>query len=149
LDKIDHNIISLLLIDYDNKHISNELKIPLSTIQRRVRNILSSGIVTVKVQPNFKMLGIKKGLIHVYLQNGNIKDINSQVAKMQGFLSTSIHVGNSDIVGEFVYKDTEDLVDAISNIKHIEGVDKVLWSEEISTLSAEPHNIRNSFRNMV
>lgn len=94
-------------------------------------------------------MGIKKGLIHVYLQNGNIKDINSQVAKMQGFLSTSIHVGNSDIVGEFVYKDTEDLVDAISNIKHIEGVDKVLWSEEISNLSAEPHNIRNSFRNMV
>jgi DNA-binding Lrp family transcriptional regulator len=148
LDDVDFKIISLLVTAHDNKQISQELKIPLSTVQRRVRNIMLSGIVAMKIVPNFKRLGIKKGLIHIYLNNGNIKESTSDVAKMDGFLSASVHVGNSDIVGEFVYEDSEQLVDAISAIKHMQGVDRVLWSEEVYSIESRPENILDSFKKM-
>jgi DNA-binding Lrp family transcriptional regulator len=148
IDKVDTRIIELLIAGRDNKHISQELKIPLSTVQRRVRNIMLNGIVAMKIVPNFKRLGIKKGLIHIYLNNGNIKESTSDVAKMDGFLSASVHVGNSDIVGEFVYEDSEQLVNAISDIKHMEGVDRVLWSEEVCSIESRPENILGSFKKM-
>lgn len=146
IDKLDVQIIELLIAGRDNKQISEVLKIPLSTIQRRVRNIMLSGIVTKRIQPNFKRLGIKKGLIHIYLSNGDIKQSTSKVAKMDGFLSASVHVGNSDIVGEFVYEDSEQLLDAISNIKHLDGVNRVLWSEEVFSVAVDPENILSSFK---
>ena len=148
LDNIDFRIISLLIIGNDNKQISQTLKIPLSTIQRRVRNIMLSGIVTMRILPNFKRLGIKKGLIHIYLTNGDIRKSTSEVAKMDGFLSASVHVGNSDIVGDFVYEDSEQLVDAISKIKHMEGVGRVLWSEEVFSVDVDPENILSAFKKM-
>ena len=45
-----------MTIGNDNKQISNELKIPLSTIQRRTKLILGSGIINVRMQPLSKGL---------------------------------------------------------------------------------------------
>lgn len=77
-----------------------------------------SGIVNIKIEPNFKRLGIKKGLLHVYLSDGDISSSALQVSHMDGILSTSVHIGNSDVVGEFVYENNEKPVDTISNMKH-------------------------------
>ncbi|HEX5186084.1 MAG TPA: hypothetical protein VFV86_04260 [Nitrososphaeraceae archaeon] len=66
-DNTDFKIISLLVLGKDNKEISSTLKVPLSTIQRRTRKILQSGIVKVEYIPNFNLLGIKKGFLHTYL----------------------------------------------------------------------------------
>ena len=148
LDDIDFRIISLLIAGCDNKQISKNLNIPLSTIQRRTRNIMLSGIVTMRIEPNFRRLGIKKGLLHVYLSNGDIKESTIEVAKMDGILTASVHVGNSDVVGEFVYEDSEQLVDTISNIKHMHGVDRVLWSEEVYSVPVDPENVLSSFKKM-
>ena len=95
------------------------------TVQRHTRKIMLSGVVHVKIEPNFPTLGIKKGLLHVYLTNGDIKEIATKMSKMDGILSSSVHVGNSDVVGEFVYTDSDQLVDTISNIRHLDGVSKV------------------------
>jgi DNA-binding Lrp family transcriptional regulator len=51
----------------NNKQISAELGVPLTTIQRRTRNIIENGIMNIKIEPNFKRLGIKRGLLHIYL----------------------------------------------------------------------------------
>ena len=98
LDNTDYRIISLLVIGYDNKQISSTLKIPLSTIQRRTRRILQSGMVKVEYQPNFKLLGIAKGLLHVYLRDGQLRSTGQKISEMEGILSSTIHVGNSDLV---------------------------------------------------
>src|SRR6185295_4416203 len=100
LDKIDYKIISLLIPGLENKEISKELGIPLSTIQRRTRNIIRNGLVEIRIRPNFKKIGIKKGLLHVYIQSGNIKETALEISKLDGVLSSSIHVGNSDVVAE-------------------------------------------------
>ena len=145
-DKTDYRVISLLVLGYDNQKISSTLKVPLSTIQRRTRIILLSGIVTLEYIPNFKMLGIKKGLLHTYLRDGKLRKTAEKISEMEGILSVTLHVGNSDIVSEFVYDNSEELVDIIAAIKEIEGVDKVMWSEEIFKLPIHKENIMKSFK---
>jgi DNA-binding Lrp family transcriptional regulator len=146
LDKTDFRIVSLLVLGYDNKKISSTLKIPLSTIQRRTRRILQSGMVTLEYQPNFKLLGLKKGLLHTYLRDGQLKKTAEKISKMDGILSVTIHVGNSDVVSEFVYDNSEELVDIVAAIKQIEGVERVVWSEEVFKLPTQKENIMKSFQ---
>jgi DNA-binding Lrp family transcriptional regulator len=67
LDKLDLKIISLLSAQRNSKQISAELGVPLTTIQRRTRKIIENGIMNIKIEPNFKRLGIKRGLLHIYL----------------------------------------------------------------------------------
>ena len=146
LDKTDFRIVSLLVLGYDNKKISPTLKIPLSTIQRRTRLILQSGIVTLEYQPDFKLLGMKKGLLHTYLRDGQLRKTAEKVSEMDGILSVTIHVGNSDIVSEFVYNNSEELVDIIAAIKQIEGVERVVWSEEVFKVQTHKENVMKSFQ---
>src|SRR5215204_3388409 len=146
LDKTDFRIVSLLVLGYDNKKISSTLKIPLSTIQRRTRLILQSGIVTLEYQPDFKLLGMKKGLLHTYLRDGQLRKTAEKVSEMDGILSVTIHVGNSDIVSEFVYDNSEELVDIIAAIKQIEGSEQVVWSEEVFKLPRHKEHLMKSFK---
>lgn len=148
LDKIDYKIISLLIPGLENKEISKELGIPLSTIQRRTRNIIKNGLVEIKIQPNFRRIGLKKGLLHIYVRTGNMKETALEISKLDGVLSSSIHIGNSDIVAEFVYEDSEQLIDIIVNIKRLESVERVLWSEEVFTFSVDSNSIVRSFKKM-
>ena len=39
--------------------------------------------------------------------------------------------GNSDLVALFIYKDSKKLLDIISETNLIQGVNRVLWSEEV------------------
>ncbi|HSA73778.1 MAG TPA: Lrp/AsnC family transcriptional regulator [Nitrososphaeraceae archaeon] len=148
LDKIDYNIISLLIPGLENKEISKELGIPLSTIQRRTRNIIKNGLVEIRIQPNFRRIGLKKGLLHIYIRTGNMKETALEISKFDGVLSSSVHVGNSDIVAEFVYEDSDQLIDMIVKIKRLESVERVLWSEEVFTISVDSTNIVRSFKKM-
>ena len=92
-------------------------------------------------QPNYKKLGLKKGLLHVYIRTGNIKEMAEELLSGEGIMSAGIHVGNSDIVGEFVYEDSEQLVDLISHVKKKDEVDGVVWSEEVFLLQGKEHSI--------
>ena len=130
-----------MTLGMENKAISEELKTPLSTVQRRTRILLRSGYVNQLFQPNYKKLGFKKGLLHVYLRTGNFKKVAEDLLSNDGVMSSGVHVGNSDIVEEFVYEDSEQLVDLISKVKTIDGVDRVVWSEEVFLLAGKKHSM--------
>ena len=53
---------------------------------------------------------------------------------MDGILSVSLHVGNSDVISEFVYDSSKELLDIIAAIKQIAGADRVMWSEEVEEI---------------
>lgn len=125
----------------ENKAISKELKIPLSTIQRRTRLLLRSGYVSQIFRPNYKKVGLKKGLIHVYIRTGNMRKVAEDLLLNDGIISAGVHVGNSDVVGEFVYEDSEQLVDLISKVKEMDDVERSLWSEEIFLLAGRKHSM--------
>ena len=141
LDKLDYQIINLMVLGVQNKTIAEKLKAPLSTVQRRARILIRSEYVNHIFQPDYKKLGLKKGLLHVYLRTGNMKKIAEDLLLRDGIMSAGVHVGNSDIVGEFVYEDSEQLIDLISHVKEMEEVDKVVWSEEVFLFSGEEHGI--------
>ena len=137
-DNIDKKIIELLLSNHDNSAIAKKLKIPLSTIQRRTRKLFEKELILTKVELNYQKLGYKRGLLHVYLQKGLMEQIGKLIVKKRGMLSVSVHVGNSDLVALFVYRDTKDLIETMGEIKEIEGVDRVLWSEEVYFIAPPP-----------
>ena len=126
---------------YDNKQISNATKIPLSTVQRRTRNILQKGIVNLRIEPNWQKLGFKRGLFHVYLKDGDVLQISNRLAKIYGIRSVSVHIGNSDIVSTFLYKESRDVLEAVTTIRHMEGVAKVGWSEEVYNVPISENSI--------
>lgn len=130
-DEIDIKILGLLLIGKNNKEISTEIGIPLSTIQRRVRRLIFSGIIETQTRLNYKILGYRSGLLHIYLKNGDAQGISQIILKIKNVTSVEIHVGNSDILGHIIYKESEDLLNIISQIKKMESVERVLWSERV------------------
>ena len=143
IDNIDKKIIELLLSNHDNSAIAKKLKIPLSTIQRRTRKLFEKELVSTKVELNYQKLGYKRGLLHIYLQKGLMEQIGKKIVEKKGMLSVSVHVGNSDLVALFVYRDTKDLIETMGEIKEIEGVDRVLWSEEVYLMA--PPSQKNLF----
>jgi DNA-binding Lrp family transcriptional regulator len=148
LDKLDFKIISLLILGYENKQTARELGIPLSTVQRRSRNIIRNGLVDMRIQPNFRKIGVKKGLLHVYLKTGDLRETAAIISKLDGILGTGVHVGNSDVVSHFVYEDSDQLIGTIVKIKRLESVERVLWSEEVYEIPIDPNNVIRSFKKM-
>ena len=130
IDEIDRKIIELLIANHDNSSISKKLNIPLPTIQRRTRKLFEKELVSIKVELNYEKLGYKRGL----------DQIGKNVVEKRGIISVSVHVGNSDLVALFVYRDSKDLIETMSEIKQIEGVEKVLWSEEVYFISQLPQS---------
>jgi hypothetical protein len=100
----------------------------------------------VGIQPNFKRLGLKRGLLHVNLYDGDIRKSVAQLSKMDGMISSSVQIGSSDVVSDYAYENNDQLMDTISNIKHMEGVDRVMWSEEVYRVPVASENILSSFK---
>ncbi len=130
-DSIDIKIIELMVDGRNNKQISSQLSIPLSTIQRRVRALLVSGIIIPRVHLDYEKLGFKTGLLHIYLKNGEIDEIAKKVYEVDGITSFEIHIGNSDILANVVYKEGKELLNIIAAIKKLEGVERIVWSERV------------------
>jgi DNA-binding Lrp family transcriptional regulator len=134
LDDLDMKIIVSLMSGLNNKEISRELKVPLSTIQRRTRRIFEREVVYNKVEPNYRYLGYKKGIIHLYIRNNDPMTAAKKLVEIDKVTAASIHIGNSDVVGDIVYRDNMEVLDVISQAKKIEGVERVVWSEEVAAV---------------
>lgn len=111
----------MILDGKNNKEISKLLSIPLSTVQRRARHIFAAGIVTSRIELDYEKLGYKTGLLHIYLNNGNVDKMAKRINELEGVTFVEIHVGNSDILANVVYKDGKKLLSLISEIKNFEG----------------------------
>lgn len=83
------------------------------------------------VELNYEKLGYKRGLLHLYLSDGIVDEVGKILAERAGILSVAVHIGNSDLVALFIYKDSKQLLETISESKKIKGVERVLWSEEV------------------
>ena len=137
IDDIDIKIIELLTFGHSNKQVSDKLGVPLSTVQRRTRKLGEKELIVTRTEPNYEKLGFKRGLIHVYLSKGEIDSVGLKLSKMSGIISASVHVGNSDLVGFFIYRTTKQLLKMTTDVKQIPGVEKVMWSEEVYSIKID------------
>ena len=132
LDETDKKIILGLVDGKSNTQISQELKIPLSTIQRRSGRLFDKGILKGRIEPDYSRLGLRKGVVQLYTNGVDSFKICKQAAEIPGIISVSIPIGNSDIVGNVIYRDSNEVLGTIAKCKSIEGVTRVVWSEEVS-----------------
>lgn len=95
--------------------------------------MFGKGYVISRNEIDYKRLGYKRGLIHIYLEHGDIRQIATRVTKMDSIQTVSLHAGNSDIIGIFLYNKTEQVLGLIDEVKRMEGVGNVVWSEEVYT----------------
>lgn len=145
MDSLDVKILNLLLSGHDSKTIAGELDKPLSTVQRRIRNMVMQGLIRHLSELNYSKLGLKKGLLHVYLQDGDTRSVAKRLLDFNGILEVATHIGNSDLVGTFVFTDSKEVLDLIANAKKLEGVEKVAWSEEVEVIKKTVKlNLNNS-----
>jgi DNA-binding Lrp family transcriptional regulator len=138
-----------MVAGYSNSAISNKVKKPLSTVQRRTRQLLESGLIKHAYEINYKKLGYKVGLLHIYLEDGNSQEMADKIHSIKGVLSVSIHLGNSDIVAEYVCSDSMSLMELLANVKRLPGVRDIVWSEEVSAIAAEENNKLHSLSSVV
>lgn len=146
LDTIDLKLIDLLLSGYTARQSAQQMGKPVSTIQRRARLLIQRGALKPTFELGYSKLGIKKGFLHVYMKDGNISDTADKLLSRNGVFGVGVHLGNSDIIGFFVFKDSREVLDLIAWSKHLDGVERVVWSEEVYSLSSSP-NLTGIFRN--
>jgi Lrp/AsnC family transcriptional regulator, regulator for asnA, asnC and gidA len=139
LDDSDLEIIKLLVAGHNNQQIANEMNIPLSTAQRKTRRIFEKGYVISRNEIDYKRLGYKRGLLHIYVERSNVKQIATRVTKMDSVQTVSLHAGNSDIIGFFLYKNTEQVLGLIDEVRKMRGIENVVWSEEVYTFPQIDH----------
>ena len=131
IDYIDLRILDLMILNHDNKQISLELGIPISTIHRRIRRIIEKDLVAPKIQINYHRLGFRICLLHIYLSNGNFDNIIHEISIQKRIITIEIHLGNPDILAEAIYGEGFELLELIKRIKKIKGIENVTWTEKL------------------
>lgn len=140
VDKIDSEIIGLLLDGKNNKEISTKIRIPLSTVQRRVRNLIAKNLVTFNSEINYPKFGFKVGMLHIYLEDGDFERIANKIMELDGVTSVEVHIGNSDLIANVVYRRSIELLELIAKVKSFEKIDKIVWSEMVYKISSSPYS---------
>jgi DNA-binding Lrp family transcriptional regulator len=142
VDDLDIKIIHLMMRGNNNKQIATQIKVPLSTVQRRTKRLIAEQAVLTKTELNYEMFGFKKGLLHIYITNGDIEKIIKNISKLKGIISIEVHIGNSDILGNVIYKDAVELFDLITEAKKMDGVERIVWSEQVYSVPANSIELR-------
>ncbi|HYF98956.1 MAG TPA: Lrp/AsnC family transcriptional regulator [Candidatus Saccharimonadales bacterium] len=135
IDRINLKIIDELISNGDIKssEISEKLKIPLSTIQRR-RTRIEKSILKKKYQMDLTQLGYRTAQIFVDIQKGKAKETGEELIKKynRNIVSASTRINSSNnLCLEVVYNGSDELHYLLEEIKSIPLADKVDWSEQV------------------
>lgn len=133
-----------MLLGNTNRQMATKLAKPLSTIQRRTKRLVRMGWIKPTFEIDYSKLGLKKGLLHIYLNNGDVQSIAEQTSRMPGVLSVTMYIGNSDVVAEYVSRNGAELLELTVQVKKLQHVEKVVWSEEVVAIPG-----RNSIMSML
>ncbi len=138
VDELDLQLIDLLFAGKSSRNCAGILKKPVSTVQRRVRLLIQRGVLRPTFKLGYSELELKRGLLHIYLNDGSIQDVTSKLLLRDGLHSVGAHLGNSDLVGQFVYRASREVLELIGWAKHLDGVSRVVWSEEVYEETGSP-----------
>jgi len=57
--------------------------------------------------------------------------------------SVEIHIGNSNMIGKIICKESKYLLRTLTDIKKLDGVEEIVWSEVVYTLQNGITKYRN------
>ena len=138
LDSINLGIVEALVNNGDIKssEIAAKLKIPLSTIQRRRSNLEKSSILKKNYTLDLKKLGLRVSEISVATRKGESQNVMDNFYKKhkKNIVDMALRIGNPDTNISFrvAYTDSNELFNLLEEIKEMEAVSMVQWSEYIT-----------------
>ena len=137
IDDLDQKLLELILKGYENRKIATEVKTPLSTIQRRIKKIIENQYISRKNELNYKKLGLRKGYLQISIRGDKTYEVTGKLTRINGITAISEVTGNFDVLCVCVFKDTDDLFRLLEDIKTIERVHEVSWSEEVRSIEVQ------------
>ena len=149
LDNINIKIVSELVRqpDISSLALSKKLDIPLSTLQRRKARI-EKAILKRNYTFNYKAFGGRIGDLIVSVDKGKSKEIAQILLKKykNNILSCDTRINSMhNVSAHVVYKNTEELYELIENIKTMDYVDGIQWSEMVEAIGENNSEVISAF----
>lgn|SRR5690242_5698904 len=149
LDKINIKILFELVRqpEISSVTLAKKLNIPLSTVQRR-RAKVEKAILKKTYTFNYKTIGCRVGDLVIDVDKGKSDQIAQGILKKHKnnvtYCHTRIDLAHS-VLAHIIYKDSEELYYLIENIKAMEYVNSLSWSETVKVIGDNDSEVISSF----
>ena len=150
LSELDRKVLRLLL-DSEGKmpthELSQQLGIPLSTVQRRRKRLEENFLVkTYSLDP--LKFGLRRIDLLLCTEGGATMNIGKAMLKRDEVVYVARTIGEHtiDLRVEVYVRDNGELLNLLEEIKDMEGVRDVVWTEVVETLGRKNPPITWQFR---
>src|SRR5919201_1544992 len=149
LDTINVKIISEVVNDptLSSLDLSNKLRIPLSTIQRR-RARLEKSLLKRTYTFDYKAFGGREGDLIINVDKGKSKEVAQYLLKNYKDNITFVHTRiNSlyNVSAHVIYKYTQELHELIESVRTMDYVTGVQWSEMVELVGDNNSGVISGF----
>jgi DNA-binding Lrp family transcriptional regulator len=134
ISDIDKKLLHILLSPNGSQKstisISKELGIPITTIRRR-RSRLENEFLKLSYVLDIEKFGWRRVDLFISVNNGKINSIANKLLDIDEvtYVGKSIGEHTIDLRVETIVKDNAILLDLLEEVKGIDGVNDVIWSE--------------------
>lgn len=139
LSAIDRKLLKILLSPEgemkSTKNISKEFGIPVTTIRRR-RKRLEKDFLKSHYVLDIEKFGWRRVDFFISIMQGKINQVANRLMKLDDitYVGKSIGQQTIDLRVEAIVKDNSVLLNLLEQIKAMEGVKDVVWSEIVSVV---------------
>jgi DNA-binding Lrp family transcriptional regulator len=142
LSQLDRKILKILLTPNGHlkstKSISTKLGIPVTTIRRR-RKRLESKFLKMQYVLDIEKFGWRRIDFFISIRNGLVNNVAEKLMGLNDvtYVGKSIGEHTIDLRVETIVKDNVVLLDLLEQIKAMEGVRDVVWSEIVNVVGSK------------
>jgi len=139
LSGVDRKLLKILLepnggsISKSSQDLATKLGVPLSTVRRR-RKRLERDFLKIHYVLDIEKFGWRRVDFFISVKNGMMNAIAKRLMELDDvtYIGRSIGEHTIDLRVETIVKDNSVLLDLLEEIKGMEGVRDVVWSEIVS-----------------
>jgi DNA-binding Lrp family transcriptional regulator len=149
LDSTNIKIISELVTQpsISSLSLSKKLDIPLSTLQRR-RARIENKILKRNYTFNYKAFGGRVGDLIISVDKGKSREVSQALLKKykNNILSCNTRINSEhNVSARTIFKDTGELHELVENIKTMDYVSGVQWSELVEDIGDNNFQVMSAF----
>jgi hypothetical protein len=115
--------------------IATKLGIPLPKVAKR-RKLLDKDLLALLYTMNLVNLGYRRGEFLIATQKGLTIPVANDILKIREAVRVSLSVGQPtiDLRAELLIKDNGELIELLEQVKAMDGVRDVVWSEIVKVV---------------
>jgi DNA-binding Lrp family transcriptional regulator len=139
LSQLDRKLLKILLMPNgdlkSSRSLSAKLGIPITTIRRR-RKRLESKFLKLNYVLDIEKFGWRRVDFFISIRNGMVNAVANKLMELNDvtYVGKSIGEHTIDLRVETIVKDNAVLLDLLEQIKAMEGVKDVVWSEIVGVV---------------